>query len=367
MRYTAKMGEAANAYHAQLKNAHPLPAQWRWECLWTAMLAAAPEEHVEPTVTVRYDLSPAQVEGKVREQLVKMGWTPPRDPADPKLRMTDEQIQNEWHEAKGYFVKKPGHSTACFMPFAEYLNFRRDLDAKTVALAECVGRLKLRIVFIGWPGESYFNVGSDKYDWWVPDWRYELALIEHALHGTPVDQPEKPTDTTKSIDLKRAAHRGYRNLPTPLGAGDTHPEGPHTQDYVAGYNKALGRAAEAMESNLGRPAAREFSAWVAVANGVEDLSAPRPAVAAETATPRDGVKHPVQPLCEDKHGVLRFKANAIVRYLLDNGGIGMNALAVEDFTREDREQFAQLIGYSHTGAGTLSYMSDAAWFAAQDE
>ena len=79
------------------------------------------------------------------------------------------------------------------------------------------------------------------------------------------------------------------------------------------------------------------------------------------------IAHPIQPLVMTDSGVIRFKANAIVRYLLDNGGISMNDLAVEDFTSEDREQFAQLIGYSHSGSGDLSYMSDAVWYAAQDE
>lgn len=67
--------------------------------------------------------------------------------------------------------------------------------------------------------------------------------------------------------------------------------------------------------------------------------------------------HPIQPL-EMQDGVLRFKSNAIVRHLLDAGAIDMNKIAVLNFTREDREQFAQLVGYSHAGAGDLSYMSD---------
>lgn len=182
-----------------------------------------------------------------------------RKPVDPKPRMTDEQVQDEWVKAGGRVDRVEGLS---LMLTGEYLVFRRDLDAKIVALAECVSRLKRRIHFIGWPGESYFNAGSDKYDWWVPDWRYEIALIENVLHGSPVDQPEKPTDTTKAIELKRAARRGYRNLPTPLDAGDTYPQGPHSQDYVAGHNKVLAQVTEAMRENLGQPAARKFSAWV---------------------------------------------------------------------------------------------------------
>ncbi len=77
------------------------------------------------------------------------------------------------------------------------------------------------------------------------------------------------------------------------------------------------------------------------------------------------MKHPIQPLEKDEDGVVRFKANAIVNYLLDNGGIDMNDLARVDFSQEDREQFAQLIGYSLSGSGDLSYMSDATYEAAE--
>lgn len=68
--------------------------------------------------------------------------------------------------------------------------------------------------------------------------------------------------------------------------------------------------------------------------------------------------HPVQPLYKDEHGAQRFKKNAIIEYLLDNGGLDLNKLAVLPFSDEDREQFAQLIGYSLSGFGELSYVSD---------
>lgn len=68
-------------------------------------------------------------------------------------------------------------------------------------------------------------------------------------------------------------------------------------------------------------------------------------------------RHPMQPVVFDQHGVVRFKANAIVRYLLDNGGIDMNHLALQNFSEEDEMQFAQLIGYSVSGYGDLSYAS----------
>ena len=71
----------------------------------------------------------------------------------------------------------------------------------------------------------------------------------------------------------------------------------------------------------------------------------------------DEKKHPIQPLVTDDNGIIRFKCNAIVRYLLDYGGIDLNQISIKDFSREDREQFAQLIGYSHSGASDLDYMS----------
>lgn len=70
------------------------------------------------------------------------------------------------------------------------------------------------------------------------------------------------------------------------------------------------------------------------------------------------MKHPIQPIITDKHGTHRFKGNAIVRHLLNNGGIDLNDIAVLDFTNEDREQFAMLIGYSLGGASELNYVSD---------
>jgi len=77
------------------------------------------------------------------------------------------------------------------------------------------------------------------------------------------------------------------------------------------------------------------------------------------------MRHPIQPLAKDDQGVLRFKKNAIVEFLLDNGGFDMNAIAVRNFSNEDREQFAQLIGYSLGGFSELSYVSDETYEAAQ--
>lgn len=67
-------------------------------------------------------------------------------------------------------------------------------------------------------------------------------------------------------------------------------------------------------------------------------------------------KHPIQPIEKDEHGVSRFKGNAIVRFLLDDGPFDMNQIAMKRFSVEDQEQFAQLIGYSLSGFGELSYV-----------
>lgn len=73
-------------------------------------------------------------------------------------------------------------------------------------------------------------------------------------------------------------------------------------------------------------------------------------------------KHPMQPLEWDKNEVLRFKRNPIVEFLLDNPArVDMNLLARMDFSREDRQQFAQLIGYSLSGYSELSYVTDSAY------
>lgn len=76
-------------------------------------------------------------------------------------------------------------------------------------------------------------------------------------------------------------------------------------------------------------------------------------------------KHPIQPIEPDAQGTLRFKKNTIVEYLLDKGAFDLNQLAMVEFPQEDREQFAQLIGYSLDGFSTLSYVTDETYNAAK--
>jgi hypothetical protein len=65
--------------------------------------------------------------------------------------------------------------------------------------------------------------------------------------------------------------------------------------------------------------------------------------------------HPMQPLVKDDQGIVRFKRNAIVDFLARER---LNDLARMDFSAEDWEQLAQLIGYSVAGFSELSYVRE---------
>lgn len=71
--------------------------------------------------------------------------------------------------------------------------------------------------------------------------------------------------------------------------------------------------------------------------------------------------HPMQPIELDKHGTARFKRNNILDRLFDEGKIDLNQIAIwaqqkqYNITQEDQMQLAQLLGYSVSGFGDLSY------------
>ena len=77
------------------------------------------------------------------------------------------------------------------------------------------------------------------------------------------------------------------------------------------------------------------------------------------------MNQPMQPLAYDEKGVLRFKPNAIVQYILDNGGTDLNKITCLPFSKEDRQQFAQLIGYSLGGYSSLSYVDNESYETAE--
>jgi hypothetical protein len=68
----------------------------------------------------------------------------------------------------------------------------------------------------------------------------------------------------------------------------------------------------------------------------------------------------MQPIERGKDKCIRFKANAIVRWLVNSKQIDLNQIAI--YCQEhrvpitDQEQFWQLLGYSVSGYGDLGFV-----------
>ncbi len=82
---------------------------------------------------------------------------------------------------------------------------------------------------------------------------------------------------------------------------------------------------------------------------------------------------PLQPLAFDDQGVIRFEANPLVRFLLDEASAGrhcdLNRLAwfaqSQAVPARHQEQLAMLIGYSLSGFSELSYVRDVTYEKAE--
>lgn len=73
------------------------------------------------------------------------------------------------------------------------------------------------------------------------------------------------------------------------------------------------------------------------------------------------IEMPMQPIRER-----RFVPNRIVELLLNtHPNIDLNTIASIEFTISEREQFAQLIGYSLNGFSELSYVRDETYEKAE--
>jgi len=73
------------------------------------------------------------------------------------------------------------------------------------------------------------------------------------------------------------------------------------------------------------------------------------------------MKHPNQPIEYAVDGCIRFKKNKIVDKMLDfctAHGYSLNDIATEFYEDEDYIQLMQLIGYSVSGYGDLSCVSE---------
>ncbi|WP_286778020.1 hypothetical protein [Leclercia sp. UBA1284] len=101
-----------------------------------------------------------------------------------------------------------------------------------------------------------------------------------------------------------------------------------------------------------------------IRQGVKVVNGSRAAMLQGAEPVTTACKLPMQPLAIDVHGTLRFKENPIVRKLLDYAtehGYGLNEIALDEFEAEYQMQLAQLIGYSLSGYGTLSYVTDESY------
>lgn len=91
----------------------------------------------------------------------------------------------------------------------------------------------------------------------------------------------------------------------------------------------------------------------------------RQCILADRAARDHAVREPMQPIIKDIHGVDRFRANAIVEAIYNETskhGYDMNRIAgTVSFNDVDRMQFAQLLGYSISGYGDLSYVTDKSY------
>jgi hypothetical protein len=120
---------------------------------------------------------------------------------------------------------------------AEMTTELEQVKAELEKARECVRAIKIRLHFMDWPAESFWNAGSEESPWWISDWRYEIGLIENVLHGTPITQPEKPDDTQPANVL---AEKGL--LPRAWKDPDNaQPLPPGTQAFLLGHEyKTLG-------------------------------------------------------------------------------------------------------------------------------
>jgi hypothetical protein len=83
-----------------------------------------------------------------------------------------------------------------------YLELRGMTAACGPGAGVALREIKLRLHFMGTPGEPMWNTGTEEKPFWIPDWRYEIGLLEHALHGSPIEHTERPRDTKRRCEVK---------------------------------------------------------------------------------------------------------------------------------------------------------------------
>lgn len=62
--------------------------------------------------------------------------------------------------------------------------------------------VKIRLHFVDMPQEPMVDAGMKGKPHWIPDWRYEIDLLEHALHGSPRRYTERPRDNKPRHEIE---------------------------------------------------------------------------------------------------------------------------------------------------------------------
>lgn len=158
----------------------------------------------------------------------------------------------------------------------------------------------------------------------------------------------------EAIRAKQAAKP--KHSPLPMAAAPAPAAAQADAPTVQRMAEVLNAMLEANTTQEYQDAADDAKALVArvVTQGQKGAAAP----GGGTSVPDP---FPMQPIHRTDSGVIRFRRNRIVDDIYEFArprGLGLNELAVRDYTPEERMQFAQLIGYSLSGYGELSYVSD---------
>ena len=64
--------------------------------------------------------------------------------------------------------------------------------------------IRARMSEVGSPTEAHRNVRTPEAPHWVPDWRYEIQLVDNVLLGAPITAPKAPHDTRIAACTPRA-------------------------------------------------------------------------------------------------------------------------------------------------------------------
>lgn len=87
------------------------------------------------------------------------------------------------------------------------------------AMETALSAVNVRLCFMGWPAESFWNGGTAEKPHWIADWRKEIALMDRARHGTPLplDKMERwQHDTTPHNRIPEAERPYHPGVPVPV-------------------------------------------------------------------------------------------------------------------------------------------------------